>query len=210
MKYPSPWKLIDFLSFGLFATVPTIIALIFSFSGPLVDSTGANVTVPGLLTIWGVVVLSWFVYFTLVYNRYLFNKRFSIKTKYNVMVNPNGYHITTRNVEEAIESMIEKFSHSPIDAKKHLEKDFIWVYFDPYLIGEKYGEPKKLWGFVKVGGNMAWVSYAKSVKEDVPDPKKPIEKTAFIHEISHIILHRAIGTKNEKTHHDFMREYKLL
>lgn len=210
MNYPSPWKLIDFLSFGLFATVPTIIALIFSFSGPLTTSTGEVVTVPALLTIWAVIAVFWFVYFSLVYNRYLFIKKFPLKTKYNVMVSPNGYHITTRNVEEAIESMLEKFSQSPVNAKKYLEKDFIWVFFDPNLIGEKYGEPRKLWGFVKVGGDMVWLSYAKSAKEDVPDYKKPIEKTAFIHELTHIILMRATGSKNEREHHDFMKKYKLL
>jgi len=134
---------------------------------------------------------------------------YPIVTKYKVLIKHNGYHVTRLQAEAAIAAMLHRYSMYWVNAEEVLTSEFTWVEFVPGVI-EVPGAPgqvMKLAGFVRAGGRYVKVACFNASKQ--PDLTVPLDRTAFIHELGHIILGKVLGTWDEATHHKMMGEHRL-
>lgn len=81
-------------------------------------------------------------------------------------------------------------------------KDVFWVFFKKDL-----DENTNNLANMKVEGLTIARSHTMQIDYDSAD--QPLEKTAFEHELGHIIMGHATGNWDLKTHHDFMKLHKL-
>ncbi|MFA5054104.1 MAG: hypothetical protein WC565_08590 [Parcubacteria group bacterium] len=134
---------------------------------------------------------------------------YPIVTKYKVLIKHNGYHITRLQAEEAISTMLRRYSMHWLDAEKALTSEFIWVEFVPGVITTPItpGTVRRLAGFLRVCGHYTKVACFNVNKQ--PDLTVSLDHTTFTHELGHIILGKVLGTWDEATHHKVMEEKRL-
>lgn len=187
-------------------------ALYFAFPGVALIILGVYLAVKNtegaLLT--GVVGLCFFgIWVSVLWSRKKLIDSYPIVTKYNVLIKHNGYHITRLEAEDAIKKLLALYQLHWLDAKEALTSEYTWVEFVPGTIEIKgIGKPMLVAGFVRAGGRTVKVGFFDS-KTKKPDSTVPLERTAFAHELGHIILGSVLNNWNESLHHSTTKEKGL-
>lgn len=191
-KYPSPWKLFDVLTFGVPSLIVMGLALYVSILG-----------IQGQALMWVCSLTFWGIYGALVWSRYKFIQRYDMMLSSGIMVQTNGYNASRADFEVELRRVINLWSPHVMDVEDLLRRERIWVTFEPEPLRLEFSknEPRTFAGLTKIGGELVRVSYFE-------DPDKPLEATAFAHELGHIILGRSTGHWSND-HHEFMALHKL-
>jgi hypothetical protein len=154
---------------------------------------------------WVVAAAAWGIYGFVVYCRWKYIKKFDVELEHGIMVARNGYLVSSLELAAELDRFVGLWEKH-MRVRKRLEEDRIWVVFHPGVIENK-GKYEKVAGFVTVGGNVAHVAYFKRIKDGVyvKDPGVSIERTAFAHELGHIVMAREWGDWDQERHHAFTK-----
>lgn len=203
MGRPSPWQLNDAYSFGLVALLMTAGALAITLWGEA-ESLASAIALG-----WVVAAVGWAFYGWLVYSRWRYIQRFDVALSHGIMVARNGYLASSLELEDELQRFIQLYAPHVRNVVDVLEEKRIWVVFHPGAI-RNVGGYEKVAGFVVVGGNVAHVAYFRRQDGIVQeDPAAEARRTAFAHELGHIVLGRSWGNWDQGKHHDFQRFHKI-
>ncbi len=132
------------------------------------------------------------VYLTALNNRKKFLSKFKYKIN-GVYINPNGYLASKESFQVEIEWLKRSYD---VFYKTDLKDVFVEFNNGPIIHnGARHH------GLTFFGGGAVKVEYL--------DPKQPIEKTAFSHELGHVVIGRATKGWDEDTHHALMRRFGM-
>lgn len=145
--------------------------------------------------------------FTAIYLRYLFERKawlaeFTWCPKYGFMIHSNGYNLPpVPEVEHVIQNTVDAWTRYHA-ASRLLLQGVNWVYFDKTL-NEKMPPMSysKCKGYTISGSHYMVVDYDLS--------SDPLERTAFAHEIGHVIRGNATGQWDQAEHHKFAADHGL-
>jgi len=198
-KRPSAWRLFDALTFGAAATIATGLAVYAQ-----VTEADAHQT-QGRALMWAVALLFWLVYLLLVRARYKFIQGYDLVLSNGMMVCTNGYKAGRLELEAEIKRVYRLWTiHFP-KTEQLLARPTVWVRFEPKkleLTGFVQTTPRTFAGLTSMGGESIQLSYFE-------DPLLPLEKTAFAHELGHVIMGRGTGKWDNSVHHKYMQDRKL-
>jgi len=125
----------------------------------------------------------------------------------NILIKLNGYKTNPESVSKLVEKTKEMYKLSNYDVDKHLEKT-IFMNFIPGVI-KISGQPERNLAGRANYDNADVAFFRKNEKgEYVAWDEMPVEKTAFCHELEHIIIARESGSINNGLHHNIMEEVK--
>lgn len=193
MNRPSPFKLLDALTFGLASLLVTGLAV-------YVQTTPQSAQAYALT--WTVAFCFWFVYAALIYARAKLLARYPLTLTGGILINPEKYHTSTAVLNAEVERITKLYEGAGFpNAASLIAKTNVWLAFRPGPFPHPQIATMKVMGFVTVGGEGGEVGY-KSVDQ-------PIGQTAFGHELGHVILGRAWNDWDEDRHHKFMKEHGL-
>lgn len=212
MKRPSPFKLLDALSVGGIALFMTIAAVAVTLWGEA-DNIGEAIALS-----WTVAGTGWAIYIALIILRWRYISQFDLMIRYGIMVNTAGYHTSELKLDAELDRIVLMYSKYFPNIGELFERSRVWVTFKPGIFENVPGAPARVAGFVPAGGENAFVGYFERVPGATTPDGKPvyvgapdvaIEKTAFAHELGHVIMGRAWNDWDEERHHAFMREHGL-
>lgn len=203
MRRPSPWQLNDFVSFGGVALVMTVGALVVTLWGET-----DNIVAAAVLG-WTVATVAWGIYGRLVWGRWQHLKQFDLMIDYGIMVARNGYLASSIELKAEVARFVSLYKPHFSDVEKALTHERLWVVFHPGII-ENVGAYEKVAGFVRVRGRVLHVAYFKKLSDKyVPDPTRPVERTALAHELGHVVLGYCWNDWSQGRHHTFMKDEGL-
>jgi hypothetical protein len=195
MKKPSWFRLIDFLSIaglGILSGGITIYAMTQHATGPKGWQALCWVVTGTFLAIWA----------RFAYARKQWLDTFRWYPKHGFMVQyeqltPYTDAVLDATIEHAIAAWTPYFP-----AQKMIEAEVTWVWFKKGL-DETALNPahKKVNGVTLYGSHLIEVDYDTFADD--------IDKTAFEHELGHVIMGNATGQWDNDTHHAFAREHHL-
>ncbi len=196
-KRPSAWNLFDALTFGLLAVLVTGLAAYVQAH----DVVGPVDSKP--LT-WVVAGAFWVIYGLLLRARYRFIQSYDLVLSTGTMVQTNGYKVPRAAFETELRRVCSLWTPHFTSAQEILERKRVWVRFEPGLLVVPFSKntPRTFAGLTSMGGESVRVTYRG-------DPLKPLEQTAFAHELGHVIIGRATNEWDNDAHHKFMSERKL-
>lgn len=128
-------------------------------------------------------------------------REFDIVTKYNIRIKSNGYNFDVKKANIELDWMVYRFeSYGIKDVQSHLYSyGNIFCEFHPEITTVP-GTTFKVMGYSYRGSNDIHVSYFNR-SLDKTDENLGIERTAFSHELSHLILFKARPELSEEDHH---------
>lgn len=145
-----------------------------------------------------------------IWIRILFNRKQTLSEyhwypTYGFMVHDDGgkYHLPgTVLFEASVWRTIQAWA--PYYNADFLVKgsDIIWVYFKKDLDENDKNPANK-----KVNG--VTIGYSHTTEVDYDSADQPLERTAFEHELGHLIMGWGSGSWDEEVHHDFMKKHGL-
>jgi hypothetical protein len=198
LKKPSWFRMID----------------LFAFVGPSVAVIGltiyaAIVGVEGDHAMQGLVLMAVIAALFLVFwginarDRKQWLDSFVWYPKHGFMIKANdGWKLPSEiELNTLVESTIAEWS-AFYDARKVVMSDVKWVTFQ-----KNFDETPLNPAHKKVNGMTVAGSHTFGV--DIDSSNDPLEKTAFTHELGHVIMGNATGNWNEDSHHQFMKEHGL-
>jgi hypothetical protein len=160
---------------------------------------------------WVVAALFLLIWPVRIWMRVNLNRSIDFVTVHKICVFKHGYDVTAEDCERVVDDMLAKWpnvfegeaEHSYTRAYNALAEDYSYVSFEegPYLDHERMKDAKiKFAGLTS--GRTSRVAFEKS--------DLPVEKTAFAHEVGHIVYALLVGdwwTKQQ--FHDFSKKYRL-
>lgn len=194
---PTTFRFLDFLYHGIPALL--LIAL-----AAYVQTTPQSTEAYALM--WTLAALFVGVYALVLYWRHSWLNSFDFVTKHGLVVKLNGYETTRIEIEEETERLIAQYEDQGFPARKMLAPDrrmldvaHTYVHFQHgYMDHPNPAErPAKVAGWVRAGGHLVAVSYLTR--------QQPVAKTAFAHELGHIVLGRFNGLWGDDSHHKIMQ-----
>ena len=195
---PGPWRLEDALTFGGVSGLVTAVAV-------YAQVMGSDGPASGQTLLWVVSAAFWAIYGVLVWARWRFIASFDLVLPNGMMVRTNGYKAPLVEFEKELEGVKTLWSPHIPRAAELLRQSRVWVNFEAKklkLSGFVQETPKLFAGLTSMGGESMRLTYFE-------DPVLPLSKTAFSHELGHIILGRSTGSWDNTTHHAFMKEHSL-
>ncbi len=193
MTRPSPFKILDALTFGLLSVAMTGLAIYVQ--------TTPQTTQAYALT-WTVAAAFWAIYVGLIYVRARFIAKFPIMLTGGIMVNPENYLTAAAVLDREVQRTLKLYENVGFsDAINLISKSTTWLTFRPGPFPHPQNYKVKVAGFITAGGEGGQIGYTS--------PDQPIEQTAFAHELGHIILGRAWKDWDMARHHAFMKEHGL-
>jgi hypothetical protein len=194
MKDKPNWlRLLDILTFGGLTLLAGVIALYASL---------ATITTPhakeGLTLLWVVALTFAGIWGRLTWLRKKELDQFTWFPKHGFMVNPGGYLLPSQEIfNKSVEMIIAAWErHFPQASRIVDDGEVIWVWMSKEL-SEKPNEltGRTVKGFVIAATRTMAVDYDLSGED--------WDKTAFRHELGHIIMGEATRDWNQDTHHTF-------
>ncbi len=124
---------------------------------------------------------------------------------WGVMAHPGeGYVLPPQEeMDRSVRETVNRWSlYYGSKASAAVMSDVVWVFFKRGLDESTANRAK-----MKVNG----LTFARShtMQVDFDTPSDPLEKTAFEHELGHIIMGHATGDWDQQKHHDFSRGHGL-
>jgi hypothetical protein len=190
-KLPSVWHFGDFIAFGL-GGVLCVVLLIYGLLGHTTGSVQ-----------WPYIVVATAAAFFFIYWRVIVLRQNEIKgfvlvggPKYGFLVNFGDYKPPLGKEEElehAISDTIKRWEvcFSAADIDKAVTADYIWVWFKPGTLDLPSGMPGKVAGY----------TIARKMVVGYRSPEIQLNRTAFAHELGHIIQGYITHDWDQKTHH---------
>lgn len=197
-KRPSAWRWFDALTFGVPSLVVTCLTL-------YVTLGSSTLGTQEYALMWVCSAAFWAIYGALVWSRYRFIQRYDMVLSTGTMVRTNGFRASRADFEAEIRRVLLLWSPYVMDAQSLLERHRIWVTFEAEPLKKlrfTRNQPRTFAGLTRAGGEAVKISYFE-------DPDKPLETTAFAHELGHIILGRSTDSWSNDEHHEFMKLHKL-
>lgn len=198
-KKPSwfrPLDLITFVGTGIAIAGLAIYAMIAGIEGPhAVQGLVLTFVVAGLFLVFWVI------------NAVTRKKRldtFRWYPTYGFMVHAeDGWNLPSDKVfDELVKRTLESWTVYVAGAHAAISSDVKWVTFR-----KNFDETALNPAHKKVNGLTIAGSHTFGV--DIDSVDHPIEKTAFAHELGHVIMGNATGNWDEVKHHQFMKEHNL-
>jgi hypothetical protein len=195
MKAPSIFKPFDLLSFVL----PIVVCA---------GCTGAawlsDVGLQAQLLMTTVTLAFIGVTLRVLQARQKFIKSYSLEIAYNVRVKLNGYSASWSSLAHELHRIIDAYEVAYPNVRQLLQREPTWVEFTPDLLKAIGG--RQVAGYVI--GDMVKVSYAVAAGRGsyATNPNAHVARTAFAHEIAHVIIGRATGRWNNEEHHMLMEK----
>lgn len=193
-KKPGIWHVSDFVAFGLCG----VICLAFLVYGLTVGFTGQSSAVKQAPYILAVTAAGFFfVYWQVIRGRIKDLKGFVLvgNPEYGFMVNmgeytpPDGLGELKDLVAETAEAWTKAFDKQEI--QEALNRGYIWVWFKQGDLDLPFNLPGKVAGYT---------IYRRMVV-GYPTPTTPIRRTAFVHELGHVIQGTVTGDWRQEIHH---------
>lgn len=184
------------IALGGFVAAATLIYLaVVGVDGPGAKQGVALLAVVGLafFAFWGI----------FAYNRKKWLDSFDWFPNYNLMIQSNGYSLPAGDeIDGVVLRTIQAWKPFHARAGELLCSDINWVYFRKDL-NETALNPtkKKVNGFTVAGSHVIEVDFNNKLDS--------LEKTAFAHELGHVIHGLATGGWDQEEHHRFMNEHGL-
>ncbi len=198
MKKPSWFRWSDLVAFLL----PVVGIGVVSLYAMRVGVEGSNAK-GGLALCWGVAATFMGIWARICWLRRKALEEFTWFPTYGFMVHGNGYQLPDGKAFDAlILKTIQAWAPYHPNAEALVKEKVVWVYFEKDL-----DENDKNPAHTKVKGFTFASSHTMVV--DFNDPSEPLEKTAFEHELGHVIHGHATGGWNLAEHHQFMKDHKL-
>jgi hypothetical protein len=197
-KRPSWFRPLDAAAF----LIPVIGITVVTIYAMTVGVEGSNAK-GGLALCWVVVAGFIGIWMRLSWLRKRALEAFTWFPTYGFMVYPGGYQVPPAAVfDSSIRKTLQAWSQFHPEAETILTSKVNWVRFEKGL-DESAKNPAKL----KVEGYTVAVSHSMHVDYDAPDD--PLEKTAFEHELGHVIHGFATNKWDMAEHHEFMKKNAL-
>lgn len=196
-KPPHWFKLLDLATFG---SLPVISAAV-TIWAHVAEATGPK---GWQALMWVVTAVMLGIYIRVVLLRRSFLKRFTFfGGKYGIMVEAGEYKtvIEQNMISAETDRTIEGWKKIFSNAEEIARKDYLWVWFEPGPITRDRGSKVKVNGYTIARGRDMIVGYRA---ED-----QPLERTAYAHELGHVIQGHATGDWTESTHHKRSKDNKL-
>jgi hypothetical protein len=197
-KKPS-WLLpLDFVSFA----VPGIVCLVLLVVGLVHGASGPRQW-PYLMGLVGAVFLAIWVRVALLRRAYLDGFRWY--PAYGVMAEANGYLLPNdEQMDAAVRADVSRWAlYYGTKAADAVASDVVWCFFKKDLSEADIGRADvRMNGFTIARSHTMYVSYSAAADA--------LEKTAFAHELGHIIMGFSTGAWDQAVHHAFMQEHGLL
>lgn len=194
-KKPHWFQTMDFLTFGLFSIIVTVLflyTLAVATEGPTGWQYGFGATALGF----------WVVYIAVLRARKNFLEKFRWLPEWGLMVKKGEYSPKDEEINQAVSDTITAWTPTFPDAKKIVQSDVIWVEFHKDLDEtEKNPAKRRVEGFT--------IAYSYQMFVDYDDVSQPLVRTAFEHELGHIIQGHATGKWDLDSHHERSKLLKL-
>lgn len=154
----------------------------------------------GWQILMGVVSLLFFVFFVITaYQRKKWLDTFEWLPTFGFMIQTNGYSLpASSEVDQVIERTVRDWSKFFPGAGSLLMKEVTWVHFQKDL-NETAMNPahQKVKGLTLAGTHIIYVDYDNKLDS--------LEKTAFQHELGHIIYGNATNSWDQEEQHEYIR-----
>ncbi len=198
MKKPSWFKVLDLVFFcipivGL--SLATIYAMVTGVEGPH--------AVQAVALCWVVVAAFLGIYLRLLWMRWTTLKQYRWYPTYGFMLRQDGYQLPEEGIlDGSVWKTIQVWSKHHPNAEQIVKSAVNWVSFHKDL-----NENDKNRARAKVKGFTVAVSHTMAIDYDSPD--EPLDRTAFEHELGHIIHGFATQNWDMEQHHEFMKKHGL-
>jgi hypothetical protein len=192
MKKPNIFRFIDAISFGMLAAIATSLAI-------YVHLTSKTDPIPAqaYALLWVVAGSFWLIYGLLIYTRYKSIKQIRYVTRHGLLVCPGQFEVLQTDIENETALTITSWTTATgwEGCRDAIESKPIYVFFKTFPV-------KTHWR----SGLFAGYTIGQTI---VVGFKPEIAKTAFAHELGHLIHKKWKGYWSEKECHNFMQEKKL-
>lgn len=150
--------------------------------------------------LWVVAAAFWLIYLRLVWMLHKYIQGYDLVLPNGIMIQTGGYDVTLEDFEKELDRIYLLWTPYFIGAPELLREDRIWVRFEGEIIRVPFTRRPalKYAGITVAGGEFVRLTYFN-------DPDLPLRKTAFAHELGHVILGRATKRWNNNEHHKFMK-----
>lgn len=189
---PRAFRFLDLATFGLAALIITVFAI-------FVQTTKQRMDAYGLM--WATAGCFWAIYGAVVYLRWKFIQSYPIFLTGGILVNPDKYETSDKVLGKEVQRVLALYEPFVPRAAALIADTNVWFTFRPGPFPHPQILNAKVAGFVTVGGESGQIGYTAV--------DQPIEKTAFAHELGHVILGRAWDDWDEEKHHAFMKKNGL-
>lgn len=135
--------------------------------------------------------------------RYAFIASYPLHLDCNVYVRLNGYKGTKESLNKEIARLISLYTMHFVNASTLLSQEPVWVEFLPDVITLN---TRRVAGYAT--GDTVKVSYYRRLEDGTTTAwaEAPVERTAFAHELAHVIIGRETGGWDNSTHHALMEK----
>jgi hypothetical protein len=196
-KKPSWFRPIDFMTMafaGIVVAGLTIYMLVVGYDGPKSAPYLMATVALGFFAVWG----------RFCQARKQSLDEFTWYPTYGFMVKPEYYLLPSPVAFDAlVKAAIDAWSPYFSNAEQIVQSEVLWVWFKKDL-----NENDKNLAHYKVKGLTIDNSFMMEVDYDTSGDD--LAKTAFRHELGHVIMGHATGKWDQTVHHAFMREHGLL
>lgn len=197
-KKPSWFRIYDLLTIGLGA-IASIFCLIYVYLHKI-KTPYANEGI-ALLSVVALTFLG--IYLVYLLQRRSWLNEFTWLPEYGLMVHLGEYRGANKSdLRTETERTINAWAHGIVFAKHYLLLDVTWIFFERGLnTSANLLTGRKTKGFVISGTRLAYVDF---------DYDEPLNKTAYSHELGHIIYGNSSKLWDEKAHHEYMSKHNLV
>lgn len=198
MKKPSWFRLWDILAFA----VPIIGISAVTIYAMILGVEGAHAK-QGLVLCWVVVATFIAIWARISWARKKALEEFTWYPTYGFMVHGNGYILPPEGIfDGTVFKTVQLWSKFHPNAEAIVKEEINWVFFHKDL-----NENDKNPAHMKVNGFTFALSHTMAV--DFDNPIDALEKTAFEHELGHVIHGFATNNWDMAEHHEFMKKNGL-
>lgn len=198
MKAPTIFKPFDIVAMLIPSVVSTVGAVLcWFYVNPLEGRLIAALTAAAFI---GISILQ-------LVQRYRFIKSHNVVLPYNVYVKTNGYKGSVIDMELELSTMLTVYSREFRNARDVFSAEPVWVEFVPDVMAIVYHG--RVAGYV--AGDSARVSYFRKLADGTTEawPDAPVSRTAFAHELAHVLIGRVTGGWDNDTHHELMAKVEM-
>lgn len=194
MKKPSPFTLLDAVTFGAAAVLMTGVAT-------WVASTDEGLQAKLLMCVMALGF--WIIYVRRIFDRQNYLKRFTITVRpYALFVDPGDFSgATLLDLAKVADEAVAELEPHLNGARETLNTP-VWATFKPGPLEHPMTrQPAAVNGYTAFGGEAITVGWK---------PGDKVQTTAFAHELKHVIIGRCLNNWDVNLHHDLMQKYGKL
>jgi len=205
-KKPSAFRWDDLLSFGGVTLLSTSVTIFITTMAGLgkIEIEGASPWM-GVALCWTVALSMAGIYGALVRARAQELKPFIWVAhpagRYAFMIHPGDYDIDLTELHDEVLTTVNGWEALYPEAWQSLRKDVVWVWFKPWPIENLFGRSVKVAGVTVSGTHKMLVGFKEK--------NQPLKRTAFAHELGHIIQGFQTGDWRQDVHHARSKELGL-